>query len=261
MKKTLLGTITLLAAAQFTWGSIIFDDWNTGLGVFNQPNLNYSSTSSGITTDGTSKSTWDTTAADGIYEGAGMDLLQVVKNTSAGTLRVRWLSGIGTPANNTSFSTSGLSGGNDGWIGLYIMSPVANGTGWTVSFNLDGPANTTTQMSWSGDQSITSDGTWHLYEWQINATTWGQVPGIGGQSSGVLTSGSHTIDSIYLRSPSASRAAGSSWNFYVDAVGKTDDNSTLVSSLFTPNPVPEPTSLGLCLLGGFGLLATWFRRR
>ena len=115
MKKTLVGTIALLAVANFTWGSIIFDDWNTGLGHFNQPNLRYSSTSSGITTDGTSSSTWDTTAADGIFEGAGMDKLHIVKSTSASTLRVRWLAGLGTPANNTAFTTDGT---DDGRIGL-----------------------------------------------------------------------------------------------------------------------------------------------
>jgi hypothetical protein len=255
MKKTFLGTFILLVAAQFTWGSIIFDDFNTALGSqhFNQLNLNFSSTSSGITTDNTSSSTWDTAAGDGILEGTGMDLLHIIKNTSAGTLRVRWLSGVGTPANNTTFTTTGTG---DGRIGLYVKAAAAVGTGWTVSFNLDAPANTTTSMSWSGDLNITADGTWHLYEWTIDSTTWGAVPGIGGQASGALTTGSHTIDSIYIRSPVASRAAGATFDFDVDFVAKTDADSISVATL-----IPEPSSIGLGLLGGFGLLAAWFRRR
>jgi hypothetical protein len=253
MNKTLLGTFTLLAAAQFTWGSIIFDDWNTGLGVFNQANLTYSSTSSGITTDGTSVSTWDSAAGDGILEGAGMDKLHIVKSTSASTLRVRWLAGIGTPANNTAFTTTGS---NDGRLGLYIKAPSAVGTGWTVSFNLDGPANTTSQMQWSGDKNIVADDAWHLYEWTLDTTTWGQVPGIGGSTSTTLLTGSHTIDSVYIRSPSVSRAAGSTYDFYVDFCAKTDADSISVATL-----IPEPSSVALGLLGGFGLLVAWFRRR
>jgi len=256
MKKVLLGTITILAAAHVSWGSIIFDDFNTGLGVFNQANLNFSSTSSGITTDGSSKSTWDTTAGDGIFEGAGMDLLHIIKNTSAGTLRVRWLAGIGTPGNNTSFA---VTGANDGRIGLYIKAPSTDGTGWTVSFNLDTPANTTASMAWSGDQTITADGTWHLYEWTIDTTSWGSVPGIGGFGTGTIPNNTYTIDSIYIRSPSASRAANSAWDFDVDFIGKTDLNSASLATLVPV--VPEPSSLALGLLGGFGLLTVWLRRR
>jgi hypothetical protein len=260
VKKALLGTITLLAAAQLTWGSVIFDDFNLALASqhFNQPSLSYSGTTAGITTDGSSVSTWDTTTGDGILEGTGMDFLHVIKSTSASTVRVRWLSGLGTPANNTSFTASGSASGNDGRIGLYLKAPASDGSTWVVSLNLDAPANTSATMSWSGDQTIIADGAWHLYEWQVNTTSWGQVPGLGGQTAGVLTAGTHTFDSIYIRNLST-LAASSTYDFYVDFLAKTDDNSTSVSTLLPV--VPEPSSLTLGLLGGFGLLVAWFRRR
>jgi hypothetical protein len=184
-----------------------------------------------------------------------MDYLHVIKSTSASTVRVRWLSGLGTPANNTSFTASGSGTGNDGWIGLYIKAPSSDGSTWVVSLNLDASANTSATMSWSGDKTVTADGAWHLYEWQINTTSWSAVPGLGGQTAGPLTAGSHTFDSIYIRNLSTV-AANSTADFYVDFLAKTDDNSLSVATL-----VPEPSSLALCLLGGFGLAAGVISRR
>ena len=60
--------LRLLAASSFTWASIIFDDFNSGMGVFNQ-NPNLLSTTANVAT--TSKTTWDTTASD-LFEGAGV---------------------------------------------------------------------------------------------------------------------------------------------------------------------------------------------
>ena len=132
-----------------------------------------------------------------------------------------------------------------------------------MSFNLDGPANTTAQMQWSGDKNIIADDAWHLYEWTIDSTTWGQSQVSVARPHNAAT-GSHTIDSIYIRSPSVSRAANSTWDFYVDFVAKTDADSISVATLVPV--IPEPSSVSAGLLGGFGMwpfgsAAAWLDRR
>ncbi|HWX22227.1 MAG TPA: hypothetical protein VN578_20180 [Candidatus Binatia bacterium] len=252
--KRITALLTLLAASNVSWGSIIFDDFNTSAGHFGYTPT-FSSTTSGLDAVNSS-SLYDTTAGDP-FEGAGAMKLTLTHSATAGTSRVRWLSGGppydsshgGVPSANVSFNVTGTGDGN---IGLYVKTD-SSGSGWNVSFNLDSGANTGATMSWSGEQSVIADGQWHLYEWTIDSTTWAAVPGIGGQASGSITTGSRTIDSIYFRDNNTV-PAGAVATIFVDFVAKSDSGS--IATL-----VPEPSALALGLLGGVALFARHLRRR
>src|SRR5208283_3703852 len=155
MKKYFLATITFLAAGQFGWGSILtFDDFNTSSGHFNE-NPTYSSTTANVAT--TSTTTWDTTVGDP-FEGAGCDEITVNHVATASSSRVRLLSGLGTPAYNTSWTFNGSS---DGYLDLYLKVNTT-ASGWTVCFNMDSSANTSATMASTAMQTINTDGQWHL---------------------------------------------------------------------------------------------------
>ena len=254
MRKLIIGTTSLLAAVLCSQASIIFDDFNTSAGHFGFTPT-FSSTTANMAT--TSTSVWDNTVGDP-FEGAGALQLNLIKNTASGSARVRFVSGgppynsttSGNPAYNTAWN---YTGANDGRIGLYLKAD-ANASGWQISLNMDAPANSAGTMSWSGDKAIIADNQWHLYEWTIDSTTWAAVPGIGG---GVLAAGAHTFDSIYIRN-TGTVAANTSTTMFIDFVAKTDADNISVASLVV---TPEPSSLALGLLGGFGLFAARLRRR
>jgi len=54
-------------------------------------------------------------------------------------MRLRHLSGSGTPANNISFTTT--NGGPNGHMGLYIKGDATNDPNWTVQIYLEGASN------------------------------------------------------------------------------------------------------------------------
>jgi hypothetical protein len=213
--------------------AIIFDDFNVNEGHFNQaPNF------SGTTVGEDVSSTADRVETDGPLEGAGHQKLVLVHDTTTTAFRLRHVSGSGTPANNTSFTTTS---GTDGWIGFYLKTTA---TGWETSINLDGAGNTAAEMDGSLSTAVIGDGQWHLYEWNLDAVTgWGAVPGIGGGHGGALLNGSHTIDSIYLRDLDGS--PGPTATFFLDFVAKSDSGS--IAGLI----IPEPTTL---LLAGVALV-------
>jgi hypothetical protein len=250
MKKLLLATITLLAFAQFSWASIIFDGFNVDEGHFG-----YAVTFSGTTVGEDATSTADRLTTGGPLEGAGYQQLVLVHDTTTTAFRLRHVSGgppynsanAGTIVGNTGFSfTTGAA--TDGWIGFYLRTTA---TGWQTSINLDGPTGATAEMDGSASVPIVSDGLWHLYEWNLDATTgWGAVPGIGGGHSGSVLAGSHTIDSVYFRDLDGTPGPTATIDF--DFVAKSDSGS--ISAL-----VPEPSTALLSLLGGLGIM--WVARR
>ena len=215
--------------------SIIFDDFNSNEGHFNQlPTFS-------STTNFTTASTADRITTDSI-EGTGSESLVLVHSTAT-TNRVRFVSGSGTPSNNVSFNVS--TAGTDGRIGYYykVVGTTANAVGTTMSIILDDAAlNTGASDDGGTPRAINADGQWHLVEWDLdNTADWGVVTGIGGD--GVLGDTSRTIDSIYLQLNSA--ASGASFSILIDFVAKSDSGS--ISALLPP--VPEPASISLVLLG------------
>jgi hypothetical protein len=248
MKRLLIGTVTLLSFSSLSWASIIFDDFNTGTGHFAS-----SPTASGTTSHllATSTTTWDSTAGDAL-EGAGCNQIIANHDATASSSRVRFLSGGGAPASNLAFTTTA---GTDGYIGFYVKA-VTTASGWTVSINLDGGTGAAADMDGSSKVSVITDGSWHLYEWDLDSTTaWGAVTGIGGGHGTAVANNTHTIDSIYFYNTGTIPANDVS-TFYLDFVAKSDSGSI---APLVPT-VPEPSTLALALLGGIGLLVGRQRR-
>lgn len=247
MNNKFLLTGIMVAALRFNASaSIVFDDFNTNEGHFG-----YAPNFSGVTVGEDAASAADRVATDNPFEGAGHQKLTLVHDATATALRLRHLSGgpaynsanAGTPVGNTGFSfTTGP--GVDGWIGFYLKTTA---TGWQASLNLDGPTGATAEMDGSASLSIIADGEWHLYEWDLDATGWGSIAGIGGgHAGGLVADGVHTIDSIYLRDLDGT--PGPTADFYLDFVAKSDSGS--IAAL-----VPEPSAAALLGLGFSGLIA------
>ena len=240
-----LGVIAagLLAGGSATQAApIIFADYDTNEGPFNQHPTFSGSTTGLATTSTADRVTTDNVPGDQPPTSGAQHLVFNDDATPGGTSRVRFLAGSGTPGNNTAFTTGA---GTDGWIGFYLKTSDA---GWNVQIWIEGPEN-----NGSTQTNIIADGQWHLYEWDLDdqdggATGW-QAAGVPGIVSGDVDvqDGSYTIDSILFRHT----AMPATSNIFMDFVAKSDSGS--IAAL-----VPEPTSLALLGLGGLGLMG---RRR
>jgi len=236
------GLILSLGITQAARGSVIFDDFNLNEGHFTSNPIGGSGSTNGIVAP--SDATRITTEA---VEGAGSQQIVLVPTAAGNSMRLRHLSGSGTPANNTAFTTSA---GVDGWIGVYLKTAGSS------------PASTMTVQIWiegapSGNdngsvpKTIIADNEWHLYEWNLDdnsggANGWGAVAGIVAGSPTVADI-SHTIDSVLIRSTALNGNA----TVFMDFVAKSDSGS--VATL-----IPEPATLSLLALSALPLLA---RRR
>ena len=220
-REFLLAGVIGAVLAPGAGAAVIFDDFNTSLGHFNS-NI---TTASGSNTNMGTGSTSTRITTDSI-EGGGSNQLAIVPTTPATTMRLRHLSGGGTVANNTAFTTGP---GEDGWIGFYLKT---SDPGYNVQLWIEGPSN-----NGGVPKNVIADGQWHLYEWNLDDNSggpdgWGTIAGV---ATGVATvsDGSHTIDSIIFRNASAQNST-----ILLDFVAKSDSGS--VAGL-----VPEPSMLGV----------------
>ena len=211
-----MATAPLLIAAPVTFG-----DFNVNLGTFNSV-----PTASGSTA-GILASSTSTRVTTNPFEGAGC--AQLVFNTNgASTIRIRYLSGGGSPGNNTAFTTSA---GTDGWIGCYLKT---TNTGWDIQIWLEGASN-----NGSVRKQLIADGQWHLYEWDLDNTAgdadgWGLIENIIAGSA-TVADGSHTIDSILFRNLNPPTALDNQTNvIFLDFVFKTDSGS--IADYVSANP-------------------------
>jgi hypothetical protein len=247
-----------LLLASNVQASIVFDDFNAGIGTHFNSVPNSSGTTNILhTATGTANQNSTTHNLVSPFEGAGALNINITGGgqaiSSPAFPRIRFVSGGGTVANNIAFTPTA---GVDGWIGYYYKTPVAGSlpgslpSGLQLTINLDGG---TGGLSADADAGVAKnaimDGQWHLVEWDLdNPADWGAFAGVGGD--GVLQNGvQRTIDSIYFRYP-----LGGSWPGYtgvqtlnIDFVAKSDSGS--IAAL-----VPEPASIGVLLLAGAGLL-------
>jgi len=244
LQSTYLSCITAIAlSAPAFSAAIIFDNFNLDEGRFaDAPNF------SGTTVGESASSTADRVTTDGPLEGEGHQRLVFVHDGSGTNMRIRFLSGRGSPANNLSFTTGPDV---DGFIGFYLKTTAQD---FTVGINLDGAGNTIAEMDMGINLPVIGDGEWHLYEWDLDdvENSWETVTAIGGD--GTLQDGSHTIDSIYFFSNQTGGSEQAQPAIYFDFVAKSDSGS--IAAL-----VPEPTSLSLLLCAGGGLFASRRRKR
>jgi hypothetical protein len=210
----------------------IFADFNVTAGTFNrQPNFSGSSTN----TSATSTAGRVTTDA---FEGAGSLALSVVPTTAGSSQRTRFVSGDGSPANNSAFTVPASGAPN---IGFYYKTSVA---GITAQIYLDRPANTVATGIGTIATELIADGTYHLYEYNLlDSTKFGAIPGLAGGPA-PAAGDTFTIDSIVFQN-----SAGVSYTGNLDFVAYNEAGS--IAAL-----VPEPTSIA-----ALGLVSLAFARR
>ena len=150
--------------------------------------------------------------------------------TFAGTM-LRFLSGGGTPANNTSLPASG-------YVGYFLATTTA---GLRTGVGLDDGA----ALERGALQDVIADGQFHLYQFDLdNADDFDGFAGTG--PNGQIDADSVTFDSIFILGPEGVNAV-----VYLDTVAHNPDGD--LTSI-----VPEPTSAAVL---GAGMLALSLRRR
>jgi hypothetical protein len=238
-----VAAIALLLVSSSVQAAVVFDDFNVNEGHFAlAPNF------SGSTSNTAATSTADRIADATAVEGDGFERIVYNASTAGAATRIRFLSGGGTPANNTTFSTGP---GEDGWIGFYARTTSA---GWNAQIWVE-PSNVAPAAvgnNGSTQTNLIADGDWHLYEWNLDDTSGGaqgwQATGVPGIVGGLTTvgDGNHTIDSILFRHA----AAPANGTIDFDFVARSDSGT--IATL-----VPEPTTIGLFAMA----LPAMLRRR
>jgi spore germination protein YaaH len=155
----------------------LLDGFESGLGHFSTAPT-FSGTTAGI-------SKFSTAALTNDAANVGAQSVQItLKDSSVSTnWTVRMLSGSGTVANNTAFNTTG-------YFGLWLKT-TSSKSGLQVALSVDdGPGGTLI----SSKQTITADGAWHLYEWNLTSTVWTILAG----SDAVLNGPTATLDAVMI---------------------------------------------------------------
>ena len=212
---------------------VVFDDFNVDEGHFasapdfSGSNANIAATS---TADRITTTNW---------EGAGNEQIVINTTTAGNATRLRFLSGVGTPANNLAFTTSA---GVDGWIGMALRT---TSPGWNAQLWIEGP-----EHNGGVPKEIIADGRWRIYKWNLDDETggpngWGSVAGIVGGDADVQN-GSYTIDSVLFRHAAGPATA----TIYMDYVVRNTEGMI----------IPEPATCALALFSCIAPLSLARRR-
>lgn len=171
----------------------ILDSFETSEGHFNLYPT-YSGSTVGISSSSTAVRT--TSIAK---NGSGSEHIKLVDNaSSSSSWAVRFLSGSGSPSNNTSMTVS------NGRVGFWVYS---GGTGMSAAVAVDDGSGTERSIS----RSIPAN-SWTFLEWNLDDSS--QWNAWYGSANGTLNASSVTIDAIWFY------RAQTSWdvNLYIDDV-------------------------------------------
>ncbi len=153
---------------------VVLDDFEVDEGHFSA-SPTYSGSNRGILSATAER---DTSEA---HTGIASERIDVEFDPSATDRMLRFLSGIGDPAQNVVIDA-------DGWIGFWMMTETP---GLTVQIALDDPDSADRGLA----QEVIADGEWHLYQWDLDNNA--QWEGWAYQD-GIITGPTITIDSIFL---------------------------------------------------------------
>lgn len=214
---SLVGSVAalLLATPRAQAAPITFADFN----VNQAPFTSIPATGSGSTANVAASSTASRVTTDDPREGTGHQRLVLDATTPGNPIRLRHLSGGGSPANNIPFVTSDAE---DGWIGFYVKT---TNTGWNVQLWIEGTTAGAANVNGGVPKEVIADGEWHLYEWNLDDNSggpdgWGPIGGVL-DGSATVANISHTIDSIVFRNPEAPETSV----IFLDFVAKTASGS------------------------------------
>lgn len=188
--------------------------------------FNNSPTYSGSTTGISTSSTADLTA-DHAYNGWSSMELVLKDNTSVTTSwLVRFVSGGGTPANNSSLA-------KNGYIGFWMKTSTAPATSTVSVIVDDGSAHEESSRS-----NVQNDGDWHLYQWQLGGSGWTSFA----SGNGLIDSATVTLDAICIRAPNTA----SDWTLQIDDV-----------SYHSTNPLPVQFASFIAAVENSGVTLRW----
>jgi hypothetical protein len=177
----------------------VMDSFETGAGHFNVA-PDYSGSTVGISTS--SAAARETTQAG--YSGkSSLKVTLIDDPASTSAWQVRFLSGVGSTANNDSL-------GAVGWVGYWLRTSTAP-TMASVAIGLDDPSDPATKRSIL--RPVINDGSWHLYQWNIgDSTQW--TPWVVTSGSPKIKGPRVSIDAIWFFAPDSSKP----WTINLDDV-------------------------------------------
>jgi hypothetical protein len=147
-------------------------------------------------------------------------------------MQLRFLSGGGTPANNT---VNNQAMGPEGYVGYFLRVEPGNDPLY-ASILIDDGNTAANGLERSSFIPIFADGEFHLYQWNLaDAAMWDNFA----SGNGAIDGPNAFIDAIYLSSAPAT-SGGTNWagSVWIDTVAYNPDGTL-------DNLIPEPGSLAL----------------
>jgi hypothetical protein len=221
---------------------VILDDFEGTKGRFASA-VNASGSSQHIAA--TSSSQVDTTHSHTGNSSLRVDIVNT--NTEPPRMQLRFLSGGGTPTNNT---VNNQAMGPNGYVGYFMRVEPGNDPLY-ASILLDDGNTSSNGLERAAFLPVIADGEWHLYQWNLSdSSLWANFSG----GNGAIDGPNVFIDAIYLSSAAAT-SGGTNWSgtVWIDTVAYNPDGTL-------NNLIPEPASLGLLCLTSLALMRRRVRR-
>jgi hypothetical protein len=191
----------------------------------------------------TSTATLDTTQHQSGNSSLRLDIVNT--NATPTAMQLRFLSGGGTPNNNTAAGDKAM--GNTGFVGVFLKMDPGNVPLFVTMLLDDGTADSNGAERGNFLQ-IVADGQWHLYQWDLSEDgPWANF----NSGNGVIGGPNAFIDSLYFSSAAATSGGPNfSGTVWMDTIAYNPDGT--LNYL-----VPEPGTAAMAMAG----LMTLVRRR